>query len=240
MNIIYSLCGNGVRFEKEGYDIIKYLIPYNGAPMLYHSVETLGISGDLYFIVREEHLMKYKFLEKFLLDLNGEIIVCYNETRGAAESLLLSKGHIKDNTKPMISVNSDQYMNWNPRPFVEELNKNPNSSYIVTFRNTDPKCSYAKVENGRVLEVREKKVISDIATVGIYHWKTTEDFYIDAEEMIRRDIRDNNEYYVAPVYNLSIERGLDVKIFDIEKSQFFPVGTPSDLFKFTKQETFID
>lgn len=240
MNIIYSLCGNGVRFENGGYDIIKYLIPYNGAPMLYHSVETLGISGDLYFIVREEHLMKYKFLEKFLLDLNGEIIICYNETRGAAESLLLSKGQIKDNSKPMISVNSDQYMNWNSKPFVEELKRNPNTSYIVTFNNNDPKCSYVRIENGKVSEVREKKVISNIATVGIYHWKTTEDFYIDAEEMIRRDIRDNNEFYVAPVYNLSIERGLDVNVFNIGKSEFLPVGTPNDLIKFKTEETFID
>jgi dTDP-glucose pyrophosphorylase len=208
--------------------------------MLYHSVDTLGINGDLYFIAREEHLLKYKFLEKFLLDLGGDIIVCYNETRGAAESLLLSKGQIKDNSKPMISVNSDQYMNWNSKPFVEELNRNPNTSYIVTFNNNDPKCSYVRIENGKVSEVREKKVISNIATVGIYHWKTTEDFYIDAEEMIRRDIRDNNEFYVAPVYNLSIERGLDVNVFNIGKTEFLPVGTPNDLIKFKTEETFID
>jgi hypothetical protein len=58
--------------------------------------------------------------------------------------------------------------------------------------------------------------------------------------MIRRDIRDNNEYYVAPVYNLSIERGLHVNIHNINKSDFLPVGTPIDLINFKTQQTFID
>jgi NDP-sugar pyrophosphorylase family protein len=240
MNIVYSLCGNGNRFKHGGFDIIKYLIPYNGAPMLYHSVNTLGIQGNLHFIVRDEHLLKYDFLEKFLLDLGGKITVCYSETQGAAESLLLCEKDIDDLSKPLISVNSDQYMDWNPKPFIEKLNKHPKISFVVTFKNFDPKCSYVRTIGDNILEVREKKVIGPEATVGIYHWATSKDFFIDAKEMIKNDVRDNGEFYVAPVYNFTIARNLSVKIFNIETDQFFPVGTPEDLEKLIKQENFFD
>lgn len=240
MNIVYSLCGNGNRFKDGGYDIIKYLIPYHGAPMLYHSVNTLGIQGDLHFIVRDYHLKKYNFLEKFLLDLGGKIIVCYNETRGAAESLLLCEDHIEDLNKPFISVNSDQYMNWDAKPFVKELNENPDKSYILTFKNYDPKCSYAKTVGDNVVEVREKKVISPWATVGVYHWCTSKDFFIDAKEMIKNDVKDNGEFYVAPVYNFTIARNLNVKTYNIKDDEFLPVGTPEDLQKIIKEYNFFD
>ena len=240
MNIVYSLCGNGNRFKNVGYDIIKYLIPYNGAPMLYHSVNTLGIQGNLHFIVRDEHLLQYNFLEKFLLDLGGKITVCYGETQGAAESLLLCEKDIDDLSKPLISVNSDQYMDWNPKPFIEKLNKHPKISFVVTFKSNDSKCSYVRTIGDNILEVREKKVIGPEATVGIYHWATSKDFFIDAKEMIKNDVRDNGEFYVAPVYNFTIARNLSVKMFNIETDQFFPVGTPEDLEKLITQENFFD
>ena len=240
MNIIYSLCGNGQRFKDKGYNTIKYLIKYGNAPMLYHSVNTLGISGNLHFIVRDIHLKEYKFLEKFLLDLGGKITICYKETSGAAESLLLCENDIENKDLPFISVNSDQYMNWNAKPFIKKLIENPDTSYTLTFQSTDPKCSYVRLLNDKIVEVREKLVISNQATVGVYHWKTSKDFFIDAKQMINDNVRDNNEFYVAPVYNFSIKRGLVVKPYEINPDNFMPVGTPYDLVNFMAEQRFFD
>ena len=45
--------------------------------------------------------------------------------------------------------------------------------------------------------------------------------------MIEKNIRVNNEFYVAPVYNEAIKDGLKLKPFNIEK--MWGLGTPEDL-----------
>jgi uncharacterized LabA/DUF88 family protein len=45
--------------------------------------------------------------------------------------------------------------------------------------------------------------------------------------MIKKDIRVNNEFYVAPVFNEAIEDGKRVKTFGIQG--MWGIGTPEDL-----------
>jgi dTDP-glucose pyrophosphorylase len=240
MNIFIGLCGQGSRFKNAGYELPKYLIVYHGAPMIYHSVETIGLRGRIHFIARKDHLERFDFLEKLLLGLGDEIIIIDKETQGAAESLLLAKPYIKNLNDPMLSVNCDQYMQWQSYLFNDTIQQNPETNYIVTYKESSPKCSYIREENDRVVEVREKKVISNDATVGYYHWAHTRDFFQDAEQMIADGHKENGEYYVAPVYNYSIERGLEVQKFPLVSEQFWPVGTPNDLAKFQRKSTRFD
>ena len=138
----------------------------------------------------------------------------------------------------MVSANCDQYMEWNSTNFLAHLHDNPESSYIITYKESDPKCSYIKKDsNNNVIETREKQVISNDATIGVYHWAHTKDFFIDAEQMIKDKAKENNEYYVAPVYNYSIARGLNVRNYEVNKNEFWPVGTPDDLAEFRKYVT---
>ena len=99
---------------------------------------------------------------------------------------------------------------------------------IVTFKATHPKWSFAKIDkNGVVTEVAEKNPISDNATVGYYYWKRGSDFVKYAEEMIEKNIRVNNEFYVCPVYNQAIEDGKTIRI--AEAKSMWGLGTPEDL-----------
>jgi dTDP-glucose pyrophosphorylase len=232
MNIIIGLAGEGSRFKNAGYNLPKFLVVYHGAPMIYHAVDTIGLTGKIHFVVQEEHLQKYRFLEKMLLGLGNEIIPVKEKTAGAAESLLLAKPYITNHNDPLLSVNCDQYLSWKGHKFQQQLNSDPETSYIVTYKETSNKCSYVREQNECVVEVREKKIISNDATIGYYHWAHTSDFFIDAEQMIADEYKENNEYYVAPVYNYSIARGLKVKKYPIANNEFWPVGTPSDYQQF--------
>jgi hypothetical protein len=99
---------------------------------------------------------------------------------------------------------------------------------IVSFRATHPKWSFAKIDDdGFVTEVAEKNPISDIATVGYYYWKHGSDFVKYAEQMIDRNIRVNNEFYVCPVFNQAIEDEKKIITFDVPK--MWGLGTPEDL-----------
>ena len=48
-----------------------------------------------------------------------------------------------------------------------------------------------------------------------------------AEQMIAKDIRTNNEFYVCPVFNEAIQDCKKVSTFNIDK--MWGLGTPEDL-----------
>jgi dTDP-glucose pyrophosphorylase len=78
-----------------------------------------------------------------------------------------------------------------------------------------------------VSEVAEKRPISNLATVGIYYWKQGSDYVKYAEQMIQKNIRVNNEFYVCPVFNEAIQDNKKIRIKNIER--MWGIGTPEDL-----------
>ena len=105
---------------------------------------------------------------------------------------------------------------------------------ILTFKATHPKWSFAKLdEKGYVTEVAEKKPISNIATVGIYYWSKGSDYVKYGEQMIEKNLRVNNEFYVCPIYNEAIAPNKKIKTFNIQK--MWGLGTPEDLNRFLEK-----
>src|SRR5262249_52806195 len=76
-----------------------------------------------------------------------------------------------------------------------------------------------------------KVVVSEEATVGIYNFARGADYVRAADSMIRRDLRVNGEFYVAPVYNELIESGAEIGYRNIGRVErdVFGLGTPADL-----------
>jgi dTDP-glucose pyrophosphorylase len=133
-----------------------------------------------------------------------------------------------DNEQPLIMANSDQFIEWDSNEFMYKMQESNCDGGIITFKATHPKWSFAKIDdNGFVTEVAEKNPISDNATVGFYYWKHGSDFVKYAEQMIERNIRVNNEFYVCPVFNQAIEDNKQIRTFNT--SGMWGLGTPEDL-----------
>jgi len=228
MNVLIPMAGAGTRFANAGYTFPKPLIEVNGKPMIQVVVENLNIEANYTFIVQKEHYEKYSL--QYLLNLiapNCNIVQVDGLTEGAACTTLLAKEFI-NNDAPLVMANSDQFVEWNSNECLYAFNTDGIDGGIVSFKATHPKWSYAKVgEDGFVSEVAEKKPISDNATVGIYFWKKGSDYVKYAEQMIKKNIRTNNEFYVCPVFNEAIKDGKKIRIKDIEK--MWGIGTPEDL-----------
>jgi HAD superfamily hydrolase (TIGR01509 family) len=233
LNVLIPMAGAGSRFEKAGYTFPKPLIDVNGKPMIQVVVENLNISANFIYVVQKSH--REKFNLDTLLNLitpNCKIVEVDGLTEGAACTALLAKEHINTDN-PLFFANSDQFVEWDSTEFMYKMNETDSDGGIVSFRATHPKWSFVKVdERGLVTEVAEKNPISDIATVGFYYWKRGSDFVKYAEEMIKKDIRVNNEFYVCPVFNQAIEDGKEIRTFDILK--MWGLGTPEDLEHYLK------
>lgn len=232
MNVIIPMAGRGKRFEDAGYSFPKPLIDVNGKPMIQIVIENLNFSGKHIFICQEEHVKKYAIKDLLiLLKLNFELITINKITRGAAETVLLAKDLI-NNDEELIIANSDQWIDWNNQHFLSFMHNKEADGGIVTFISTHPKWSYVRVseKDSLVEEVAEKRPISNIATVGIYYYKHGKDFVEAAEQMIKKEICTNNEFYVAPAFNEMIQSGKKIYIYPIAEMK--GLGTPEDLREF--------
>lgn len=223
-NVLIPMAGLGSRFADAGYTKPKPLIDVNGVPMIEAVVNSLGIDGNYIFIVQKEHSVQYHLLDVLDSIAPGcSIVELDGPTDGAARTALTAS-HLIDNDRPLIIANSDQIVDWQSKIFSNLVNS---WNVVALFEADDPKWSFAKIENNLITEIEEKKVISNSASVGIYGWAKGSDYVKYAKLMIARDIRTNDEFYIAPVYNGAIADGQKVHPFFVEK--MYGTGTPEDL-----------
>jgi len=228
LNVLIPMAGAGSRFEQAGYTFPKPLIDVNGDPMIKVISENLNLEANFIYIVQKIHREKYNLDALLsLISPNCKIVEVDGLTEGAACTTLLAKEFI-NNDQPLIIANSDQFIEWDSNEFMYKMNETNADGGIVTFNSTHPKWSFVKIDDaGFVTEVAEKKPISDMATVGVYFWKNGKDYVKYAEQMISKNIRVNNEFYVCPVFNEAILDNKKIRNFGIQK--MWGIGTPEDL-----------
>jgi len=160
-----------------------------------------------------------------------DIIPVAGITEGAACTVLLAKKFINSDN-PLMIANSDQLVDLDINEYLATADAPDVDGLIMTFWSDHPKWSYCRLRHdGTVSEVVEKQVVSNEATVGIYNFQKGCDFVRAAETMIARNLRVNNEFYVAPCYNQLITEGAKVVTMKtgVERDGMYGLGIPEDL-----------
>ena len=198
--------------------------------MIQRVVENLDFDCEYIFLVRKEHLDKYAGITKTLERItNGKYryVVVDGLTDGAACTALLAKEYI-NNDEDLLIANSDQWIEYQIENFKSLKNMTNVDAIVYCFNAVHPKWSFVKTNSrGYIIEVAEKNPISNIATCGIYWYRKGSDFVKYAEQMIKKNIRVNNEFYIAPVYNELILDNKTMIPFYVHK--MWGLGTPEDL-----------
>lgn len=236
INIVIPMAGRGSRFAEAGYVMPKPLIDVFGHPMIEYVTKNITPKCEhrFIYICQEEHLKKYDLAKELTRMAPGcEIITIDHITEGAACTVLLAEKYI-DNDDELMIANSDQYVDTDINDYLAAMRTK--DGLIMTMPADDPKWSFINYDqDGNVTMVREKEVISNEATVGIYNYKHGKDFVKYAHQMIDKNIRVNNEFYVAPVYNEMIDAGLKIGYCNVG-SKMYGLGVPDDLKYFMSQE----
>jgi len=241
LNIVVPMAGRGSRFAREGYSLPKPLIPVRGVPMIRLVIENLRPSCQHRFIF----LCLRKHLEAHAVHLKLEqwapgcqVIAVDAVTEGAACTVLLARELI-DDANPLMIANSDQYVEIDIDGYLEAMDSARADGLIMTMKADDPKWSFVRFDQaGAIVEVVEKAVVSDEATVGIYNFREGRLFVAAAQEMIDKGLRVNGEFYVAPTYNQMISRGMKIIHYNVgsEMRGMYGLGIPSDLKSFESAE----
>ena len=237
LNIVIPMAGRGSRFSQKGYSSPKPLIPIHGKPMIELVIKNLKPVGlqRFIFLCLKEHLEQYPLERNLKAWAPGcEIVPVVSVTEGAACTVLLAKNLINSST-PLMIANSDQWVNMTIDDYLSSLTGL--DGLIMTMTASDPKWSFIRIgHDNLVTEVVEKKVVSSEATVGIYNFAQGSDFVLAAESMIRKNLRVNNEFYVAPVYNelVTLKKKIGFYNIGLDGEKMFGLGTPEDLENFLR------
>ncbi len=229
-NILIPLGGAGKRFSDVGYTKPKPFIDVNGESMIKRVIMNLyHVEAHFIFIINEENTSPQEFSEHIGdLDISYSLYSIPKLTEGPACTSLVAKDKI-DNEDPLIIINCDQIISdFKLETLWSFCSVNNCDGLLGCFVSSSEKNSYVSLDqNGHVQDVKEKVVISNIATNGLHFWKRGSDFVSSALEMISNNDRTNNEFYVAPSYNYLIKKGK--KILPFFYNLHFPIGTPEDL-----------
>ena len=233
-NLLIPMVGRGQRFKDEGFITPKQLIEVGHKQMIDWSLSAIKTDEcNLIFVIRkdtvETHSMDEVLREKFGEDIS--IIIVDRDTEGTVCSCLYAEDYI-DNEIPLVITTLDMYFepHFDPAEVDEEID-----GAVVTFHADNSAYSYSELgRDGYVKRTAEKEVISNYAHAGLYYFARGCDFVRLAGEMIKRNIRVKNEFYVAPLYNLFIEEGMKIAIHPIHN--LWSMGTPSERSHFLEHE----
>lgn len=233
INIVIPMAGAGSRFSLAGYQKPKPFIDVNGKPMIVHVLENLAYPHARYILIaRKEHMdAEAALVQQIERDFNATFIPIEKLTEGTACTVLYARRYI-NNEQPLLIANSDQIVDMQIADFIDDCYRRELDGSILTFvdEKRDPKWSFAKLnERQLVMEVQEKKPISEYATVGIYFYRQGRDFVDAAIDMFIERDRVNNEYYTCPTYNYAIKAEKHIGIYNIDMKKMHGIGTPHDL-----------
>ena len=225
------MAGLSSRFFKAGFEVPKYQLMIDDAyvfDLALKSFERYFVS-ELFVIVLRDCFDTRQFVEKRLQALNIKnylIIVLDFETQGQAETVLLGidTPEINDNESVFIfNIDTFRYDFIKP-DFIDDC-----AGYLEVFRGNGEHWSFIEVnDNDQVIRTTEKQRISDLCSDGLYYF-ASKSLYIDLITQAKeRKLLVNNELYIAPIYNLLIEQGKEVRYHCIDNSEIDFCGTPDE------------
>ncbi len=239
MKVVIPMAGRGSRFADS--TIPKPLINILGKPMLQWSIESVKYSfpeitpEDFIFISLQEHEDHYQISER-VKEIIGEgfaITFLADVTDGPVCTVMTLK-NILDPQEDFLTIDCDQHIRCSKlAAYIEDARINRWAGLVPTFEANSTDYSYIKLDtHGNATETAEKQVISTHAAAGIYYFRTARIFMNAAAEMVEKNVRTKNEFYMSPLYNIIIKQGGIVRIVPTEKWQ--TLGTPADAELFIK------
>lgn len=246
MKLIIPMAGAGSRFAEQGYTKPKPLIDVSGSPMFVKATDNIVISlcrridlESIIFVIDAEMDRKYELYAAIRYYYpKAKIVALYERTQGAACTVKAASAYLYP-TDPVIVANCDQLIevdSTQPYTFKDMTDQYDSGMAVFHCPERDPKWSYTQTtDSGMVTRVAEKDPISDLATVGIYYWKTAQMMLNSIDAMMINDDRVNNEFYLCPAFNYTIAAGHSCGTFMVD--QMHGLGTPDDLKKWVKQNS---
>jgi HAD superfamily hydrolase (TIGR01509 family) len=247
ITIVIPVCGKGVRFQQEGFQVPKHALQVLDKEMICYVLDMIKrtiTKEDHVFIVHyygynmKNIMNKYPFV-KF-------VSISYY-TRGAAETVYEGLHSILSfmdvHNAPCILLDCDTYYTIDILSIARScttngvfyFDQNPQDardiySYIFT------KMEHNEQESREyILDIAEKKRISDHANTGAYLFANTHVLYTYCKRVIEEERTFHKEYYTSCVIKTMLEDNHVFEALRLEKEDVIFLGTPAQVQEYTSR-----
>jgi NDP-sugar pyrophosphorylase family protein len=238
MQIVVPMAGSGSRFVRAGYTTLKPLIEVDGRPIIEHVVDLFPGEHDFLFIAAEPHLAQTQLravLERLVP--RARIVGIPPHKLGPVQTALAAADHIRDDA-PVILNYCDFSVAWDYAAFKRRLAALNPAGALTAYRGFHPHSlgpnlyAYMREHNQFLLEIKEKGCftgdrMNEFASSGTYYFRSGALLKHYFRQALERGLQTNGEYYASTPFNLLVEDGLPVYIYELD--QFLQWGTPEDL-----------
>jgi len=195
----------------DGSQISKYEYNVSGKTLIERITSTYA-SGNTYLALSHADMS---------INLKDIEIISVGDTKGALASALIALRDCDLDLPIFITPGDALISQKNYDEFsLESLQSNQDLSLIV-FDSQNPKYSYVRMLNKKLVEVCEKKVISSKATAGIFYFKSGHLFIECAEWVIMNNFKTNGLFFLAPAMNYAVLKGLNPMLFQIDEENYY-------------------
>lgn len=219
------MAGESKRFKEVGIHIPKWAIRLGDTSILSLSIKSMEKiilpDEEIFLILLKSHKIFLK--EALLEDHNMKLDFVFLDKSTTGQAVTLAQGLDKIEFNPaerLIVWCADSYIQ--PASIATQL-KPQNRIYVSKMPGEH--WSFAKIENGLVVQTSEKTPISQFASLGLYEFESIQTFL--ALRLTKQF--NQTEVYIAPLYNQLIKTGEEIRYFEIDTQDYFSFGTPSEL-----------
>jgi capsule biosynthesis phosphatase len=205
MKVIILCGGNGTRMQD--YSFPKPLNMIHGIPSIFYCLQNLPDSiHELHFIIAP-HLYDYHIEQIIINQFKKKQCFFYPLpyfTRGPIESAWLGTKTMEASDESVVFLDNDVLYQ-----FPEEFFKNYDSAFLGYSKDDTCSTSYSYImmKDKQIIDIKEKKRISDDFCCGVYGFSSLSQFRSYAKKIITSY---NKELYMSLLYNDMITDGVYV------------------------------
>lgn len=223
MNLIICMAGFNTRFHHVGFDMPKYLLPWQSKTIINEILLKLTDNyrfTDIHLVANIRDIYFRKQLVDATLEFSPKIHYI-GDTRGQAQTAAIAAETV---TGPVLIHNADTILyNRNVNDIVNILRTS--DAYVDVFSASSPAYCYVTADNNKVTAIMEKKTITPYASSGLYGFK-------DAETYLKyfKAISDkSDEIYISDVLAEMLSDKLSIGINAVDDQQkTLVIGSPQE------------
>jgi bifunctional N-acetylglucosamine-1-phosphate-uridyltransferase/glucosamine-1-phosphate-acetyltransferase GlmU-like protein len=216
-NTLILAAGSSFYYLPDGSQISKLEFEISGQPLIERIISTYQ-SGNTFLATPDE---------------NGGVTTNQNQikralignTKGALISALIAIRDCDLNLPIFITPGDALVAEEKYKEFCSQSLQSNSEISLMVFDSQNPKFSYIRMRDEKLVEVCEKKVISSKATAGIFYFNTAHLFIECAEWAIMNNIQTKGLFFLAPALNYAVVKGLNPTLFQIDERDYYRFST---------------